>query len=69
MERKTHTGRVAGEWRDNNYNFIRPDDGGKDIFMHVTALAGIGEPNKGDAVQFEVESSPKGLRAINVRPA
>ena len=40
------------------YGFIEPEDGGKDVFVHISALeaAGIGNLNEGDSVSFEVVS-------------
>ena len=40
------------------YVFIEPEDGSKDVFVHITALeaAGIENLNEGDAVSFEVVS-------------
>ncbi len=40
------------------YGFIEPEDGSKDVFVHITALeaAGIENLNEGDAVSFEVVS-------------
>jgi cold shock protein len=39
------------------FGFIQPDDGGKDVFVHVTALerAGIDRLNEGDKVSFDTE--------------
>ncbi len=47
--------------------FITADDG-KDVFVHFSAIKSEGFKTRaeGDAVSFEVESSPKGLRALNV---
>ena len=47
------------------FGFITPDNGGKDVFVHQTALSG--DIREGDKVSFEVESGPKGPNAINVR--
>lgn len=50
------------------YGFIRPDDGGKDIFVHHTAIQmqGYRSLQEGERVEFEVENGPKGLQASNV---
>lgn len=52
------------------FGFIAPDDGGKDVFVHRNNVEGLG-PNQGleddETVEFEVEETPKGLSAINVR--
>ena len=47
------------------YGFITPDDGGKDVFVHIN---GINENSlqEGDQVTFEVEEGKKGLNAVNV---
>jgi cold shock protein len=47
------------------FGFITPDDGGKDVFVHQNALTE--EINEGDKVSYDVEESPKGLNATNVR--
>ena len=44
------------------FGFIAPEDGSKDIFVHITALerAGISGLDEGDKVSFDVEDDPKG---------
>ena len=44
------------------FGFIQPEDGGKDVFVHATALeaAGIRTLNEGDRVSFELEDDRKG---------
>jgi CspA family cold shock protein len=44
------------------FGFIKPDNGGKDVFVHVTALeaAGINGLNEGDKVSFILEDDRKG---------
>jgi CspA family cold shock protein len=44
------------------FGFIAPDDGGKDVFVHATALeaAGISSLNEGDKVSFVLEDDRKG---------
>ncbi len=52
------------------FGFIKPEDGGKDVFVHRNNVENLGY-NQGleddEAVEFEVEETPKGLSAINVR--
>jgi CspA family cold shock protein len=56
---------------DKGYGFIKPDDGGRDIFVHVTALeqAGLKSLNEGQRVSFEVEPDKKGKgpKAVNLQ--
>jgi len=47
------------------FGFITPDDGGKDVFVHINGLNGI-SINEGDKVSFDVEEGQKGLNAVNV---
>ncbi len=44
------------------YGFLAPEDGSKDVFVHITALeaSGVSTLNEGDKVTFEVEDDPKG---------
>lgn len=52
------------------YGFITPDDGARDLFVHYSGIEGEGFRNleDGQAVEYEVEDSPKGPKAVNVRP-
>ena len=53
------------------YGFITPDDGSKDIFVHISAVeqSGMTTLNEGQAVTFEVEPDRKGKgpKAINLQ--
>jgi CspA family cold shock protein len=53
------------------YGFITPSDGSKDVFVHYSAIAaeGFKTLREGQAVTYEVQDSPKGPAAVNVRPA
>ena len=44
------------------FGFIQPEDGGKDVFVHATALerAGIRALNEGDRVTFVLEDDRRG---------
>ena len=50
------------------YGFIAPADGGKDVFVHYTAVSGEGFKTlaEGAEVEFEIEEGPKGPQAQNV---
>jgi cold shock protein len=47
------------------FGFIKPDNGGQDIFVHVSGL--IDEVRENDRVSFEVQNGKKGLNAVNVK--
>jgi CspA family cold shock protein len=54
------------------YGFIQPEDGGNDVFLHITAVerAGIGNPAEGQKLSFELERGRQGkTSAVNLRLA
>ena len=52
------------------YGFVTPEDGGKDVFVHFSAIQGDGFKSlrEGQAVEFEITQGPKGAQASNVVP-
>jgi len=55
---------------DRGYGFITPEDSEKDIFFHENSLEGELAERKlfeGDKVSFEVEETPKGPNAVNIK--
>jgi len=50
------------------FGFITPNDGSKDVFVHHSSVQGSGFKSlaENDAVQYDVEQGPKGIRAANV---
>ena len=55
------------------YGFIAPDDGSKDVFVHVTAIeqAGMADLREGQKVEFELEADRKSGKqsAVNLKDA
>ena len=57
--KKMATGTVKWFNPNKGYGFIEPDEGGKDVFVHISAVeaAGIDRLNDGQKVSFEVQES------------
>jgi len=51
------------------YGFIQPDQSGKDVFVHVTALesAGIGALQEGQRIQYELATNKGRTSAVNLK--
>ena len=67
------TGTVKWFNTQKGFGFIQPDDGGKDVFVHISAVerAGMSTLNEGQKVSFEVvadrrsgKSAAENLRAV-----
>lgn len=49
-----------------DFGFIKPDDGGPDVFFHFSLLRGV-DPQEGQRVEFDIEKGEKGPRARNLK--
>jgi CspA family cold shock protein len=70
MQRKTQMtiGTVKFFNTSKGFGFIAPDDGGKDVFVHATAVeaAGLRSLNEGQKVSFDTQPDARGAKAVNL---
>ncbi len=53
------------------FGFITPEDGSKDVFVHISAVerSGMTALTDGQRVEFEIQPDAKGPKAINLKAA
>ncbi|EFH13250.1 cold-shock protein [Pseudoroseomonas cervicalis] len=54
------------------YGFIQPEDGSKDVFLHVSDVqrSGLREPREGERLQYDLQQGQQGkVSATNLRQA
>ncbi len=63
------TGTVKWFNPEKGFGFIQPQDGGKDVFVHITALqaAGINSLNDGQKVSYDVVAERGKQAAANLK--
>ncbi len=63
------TGTVKWFNTNKGYGFIAPDDGGKDVFVHITALeqSGIRQLDDGQKISYEVSENRGKEAAANIQ--
>lgn len=63
------TGTVKWFNPTKGYGFIQPSSGGRDVFVHISAVerAGFGSLNEGQAIEYEIESSRGKESAVNLK--
>lgn len=64
------TGVVKWFSDEKGYGFIKPDDGGPDLFAHFSQIEGKGFRTLKEAqrVEFDITQGPRGKQASNIRP-
>ena len=65
------TGTVKWFSDDKGYGFITPDDGSKDVFVHISAVerAGLNGLNEGQKVSYEIATERGRSAAVNLKSA
>jgi len=53
------------------FGFIAPEDGSKDVFVHISAVeqAGMSQLTEGQKVSFDVQPDARGPKAVNLQEA
>ena len=59
-------GKVARFFDQKGFGFIKPNEGGKDLFVHINEVDG-GNLQEGDSVEYDEKEGPKGPQATNVK--
>ncbi|MBD3206339.1 cold-shock protein [Candidatus Bathyarchaeota archaeon] len=67
QEVKKLEGKVKKWLEYRGFGFIEVEGQDDDVFVHHTELKGISSLTSGQKVEFEIEDTPKGPQALNVR--
>jgi CspA family cold shock protein len=70
LERAMANGTVKWFSTQKGYGFIQPEDGTKDIFVHISAVerSGMGNLREGQRLSFDVERGQQGrVSAVNLK--
>ena len=65
------TGTVKFFNTTKGFGFITPEDGTKDVFVHISTVerSGLGYLTDGQKVSFDVQEDARGLKAVNLQAA
>jgi len=63
------TGTVKFFNNTRGFGFITPDDGSKDVFVHISAVerSGLGYLSEGQKLSFEIQPDARGPKAVNLQ--
>jgi CspA family cold shock protein len=63
------SGKIKWFNRDKGYGFIKPDDGGNDVFLHISALqrAGIDNLKDDQKVIYNLEEQKQRISAVEIQ--
>ena len=66
-----HGTRMAGSNSQKGYGFIQPTDGGKDVFVHISAVerSGLNGLNEGQKINYEIATERGRSAAVNLKAA
>lgn len=68
MLRGSSRGKLTTWKDDKGFGFIQPEDGGKAIFLHISALDAIRRPKSGDMIRYDLVPGHRGkMQAVNAR--
>ena len=71
MTRAMTIGTVKFFNASKGFGFISPSDGGKDVFVHISAVeaSGLASLSEGQKVSFDIQPDAKGPKAVNLKEA
>lgn len=65
------TGTVKFFKTDKGYGFITPEDGSRDVFVHVSSVqnSGLATISEGQRLNFEIQEDARGPKAVDLSVA